>query len=72
MLGTVISADRDLIGQLQPHVPTKFVSVDMETATWGRRARTAAASPPTPPWTNTWVGAPPSGNWWIASSAITV
>ncbi len=37
MLGTVISADMVLIGQLQPHVPTKFVSVDMETATWRRR-----------------------------------
>jgi biotin-dependent carboxylase-like uncharacterized protein len=32
MLGTVISADMDLIGQLQPHQPTRFVKVDMETA----------------------------------------
>ncbi len=32
MLGTVISADMDLIGQLQPHTPTKFVKVDMAAA----------------------------------------
>ena len=32
MLGTVVSADMDLIGQLQPHQPTRFVKVDMETA----------------------------------------
>ncbi|TVQ58684.1 MAG: biotin-dependent carboxyltransferase [Rhodobacteraceae bacterium] len=32
MIGTVISADMDLIGQLQPHMPVKFVEVDMETA----------------------------------------
>jgi biotin-dependent carboxylase-like uncharacterized protein len=32
MLGTVISADMDLIGQLQPHQPARFVKVDMETA----------------------------------------
>jgi biotin-dependent carboxylase-like uncharacterized protein len=32
MIGTVISADMDLIGQLQPHTPTHFVSVDMEQA----------------------------------------
>ena len=31
MLGTVISADMDLIGQLQPHQPTRFVEVDMES-----------------------------------------
>ncbi len=39
MLGTVISADIDLIGQLQPNTPTKFVSVDMETALAARRDR---------------------------------
>jgi biotin-dependent carboxylase-like uncharacterized protein len=32
MLGTVISADMDLIGQLQPNTPTQFVEVDMDTA----------------------------------------
>lgn len=41
MLGTVISADMDLIGQLQPHTPTKFVSVDMETAMTARHDRLA-------------------------------
>jgi len=39
MLGTVISADMDLIGQLQPHTPTRFVSVDMETALAARKDR---------------------------------
>jgi biotin-dependent carboxylase-like uncharacterized protein len=32
MVGTVISADMDLIGQLQPHTPVKFVKVDMKEA----------------------------------------
>jgi len=41
MLGTVISADMDLIGQLQPHTPTQFVSVDMDTALAARRDRHA-------------------------------
>ena len=44
MLGTVISADMDLIGQLQPHVPTKFVSVDMETALAARHDRQASSA----------------------------
>ena len=39
MLGTVISADMDLIGQLQPNTPTKFVPVDMETALTARHDR---------------------------------
>jgi len=39
MVGTVISADMDLIGQLQPHTPTKFVEVDMETALKARHDR---------------------------------
>jgi biotin-dependent carboxylase-like uncharacterized protein len=43
MLGTVISADMDLIGQLQPHQPTHFVKVDMETALRARAARKAIA-----------------------------
>lgn len=38
-LGAVISADMDLIGQLQPHTPTRFVEVDMETALAARRDR---------------------------------
>lgn len=41
MLGTVVSADMDLIGQLQPHTPTRFVKVDMETALQARRDRKA-------------------------------
>lgn len=32
MLGTVISADMDLIGQLQPHQAIRFVAVDMAQA----------------------------------------
>ena len=39
MLGTVISADMDLIGQMQPHTATRFVEVDMDTALQARRAR---------------------------------
>ena len=39
MVGTVISADMDLIGQLQPHTPTKFVSVDMAQALAARHDR---------------------------------
>jgi biotin-dependent carboxylase-like uncharacterized protein len=44
MLGTVISADMDLIGQLQPHQATRFVKVDMETALKGRAERKAMAT----------------------------
>jgi allophanate hydrolase subunit 2 len=36
MLGTVVSADMDLIGQLQPHQPARFVKVDVETALQAR------------------------------------
>ena len=32
MVGTVISADMDLIGQLQPNTPTRFVKVTMDEA----------------------------------------
>ncbi len=39
MIGTVISADMDLIGQLQPHTPTKFVKIDMEQALMARKER---------------------------------
>jgi biotin-dependent carboxylase-like uncharacterized protein len=39
MLGTVISADMDLIGQLQPHTPARFVEVTMEQALTARRDR---------------------------------
>lgn len=42
MIGTVISADMDLIGQMQPNVPTRFVPVGMETALHARAERTAA------------------------------
>lgn len=41
MLGTVISADMDLIGQLQPNVETKFIKVNMHTALSARRDRAA-------------------------------
>jgi biotin-dependent carboxylase-like uncharacterized protein len=41
MLGTVISADMDLIGQLQPHTSTRFVPVDMSTALSARADRQA-------------------------------
>ncbi|MGI9498516.1 MAG: biotin-dependent carboxyltransferase family protein [Geminicoccaceae bacterium] len=41
MLGTVISADMDLIGQLQPHMPTKFVEVSMDQALEARADRSA-------------------------------
>ena len=39
MLGTVISADMDLIGQMQPNTPTQFVEVDMATALAARAER---------------------------------
>lgn len=41
MLGTVVSADMDLIGQLQPHTPTRFVEIDMAGALTARRDREA-------------------------------
>ncbi len=41
MLGTVISADMDLIGQMQPNMPTQFVQVDMESALQARAERAA-------------------------------
>jgi biotin-dependent carboxylase-like uncharacterized protein len=39
-LGTVISADMDLIGQLQPHQKVRFAAVDMQTALAAREAET--------------------------------
>ena len=41
MVGTVISADMDLIGQLQPHTETQFVKVNIDTALAARRDRSA-------------------------------
>lgn len=41
MIGTVISADMDLIGQMQPNTPTRFVRVDMDSAL-AARAENAA------------------------------
>ena len=38
-LGAIISADMDLIGQLQPHTPVRFVKVDMEGAASARAER---------------------------------
>ena len=37
MVGTVISADMDLIGQLQPHTPARFVEVTMSQALKARK-----------------------------------
>jgi allophanate hydrolase subunit 2 len=42
MLGTIISADMDLIGQMQPHTETKFVAVEMDEALKARQERHAA------------------------------
>ncbi|MBL8906247.1 MAG: biotin-dependent carboxyltransferase [Rhizobiales bacterium] len=39
MVGTVISADMDLIGQLQPHTPARFVEVSMAQALRARKDR---------------------------------
>lgn len=39
MVGTVVSADMDLIGQLQPHTPIRFTCVDMAAALAARRHR---------------------------------
>lgn len=44
MIGTVISADMDLIGQMQPHTRTKFIKVDMETALRARKDRADLAN----------------------------
>lgn len=41
MIGTVISADMDLIGQLQPNVPVVFEEVDMPGALEARRERSS-------------------------------
>lgn len=39
MVGTVIAADMDLIGQLQPNTPVRFVKVDMNQALAARKSR---------------------------------
>ncbi len=39
MVGTVISTDLDVIGQLQPHTPVQFVRVDIDGALAARRDR---------------------------------
>ena len=39
MLGTIISCDMDLIGQLQPHTPARFVATDMAGALAARAER---------------------------------
>ncbi len=44
MIGTVISADMDLVGQLQPNTPVRFVEVSMDTALEARRQRQDALS----------------------------
>jgi biotin-dependent carboxylase-like uncharacterized protein len=40
-LGVVISADMDLIGQMQPNTPTRFVEVDLPAALAARHERLA-------------------------------
>lgn len=42
MVGCVIAADMDLIGQLQPHAPARFVEVTMDQALAARADRQAA------------------------------
>lgn len=44
MIGTIISADMDLIGQLQPNTPTRFIKVDMDTALAARKERSETLS----------------------------
>lgn len=44
MVGTVISSDMDLIGQLQPHMPARFVAVDMDAALKARHDQAAHLS----------------------------
>jgi biotin-dependent carboxylase-like uncharacterized protein len=39
MVGTIISADMDMIGQLQPHTAARFVEVDMPAAISARHDR---------------------------------
>ena len=39
-LGAVISADMDLVGQLQPNMPVKFEQVDMAQALEARQQET--------------------------------
>lgn len=41
MVGTVISADMDYIGQMQPHTPARFVKVTMDQALAARHDRKA-------------------------------
>lgn len=41
MLGTVISADMDLVGQMQPNQKARFVKVDMDEALAARRDESA-------------------------------
>lgn len=41
MIGTVISADMDKIGQLQPHMPVNFVKVTMDEALAARSNRSS-------------------------------
>ena len=41
MLGAVVSADMDLIGQLQPNTPTKFAMAEMDAALSARKDRSA-------------------------------
>jgi biotin-dependent carboxylase-like uncharacterized protein len=41
MVGTVISADMDLVGQMQPHQPVRFAAVTLEQALDARKARKA-------------------------------
>lgn len=44
MVGTVISADMDKIGQMQPNTPTRFVKVSMDQALKAREEQTMLVS----------------------------
>ena len=41
MIGTIISADMDLIGQLQPNTPTRFINATLHDALKARAERNA-------------------------------
>ncbi len=49
MIGTVISADMDLIGQMQPHQQVRFEPVTMDAALAARRERAKLLTELTPP-----------------------
>jgi len=50
MIGTVISADTDLTGQLQPHKPARFKAVDMTRAMEAGKANELQLKKPAAHW----------------------